>query len=300
MIEQTIISPDGHQIQTFIWPNDEAKAWVHIFHGMSEHALRYNGFAEKLVASGFAVVAHNHRGHGTSKSTILGSYANSHGWQKVLQDISIVRDDICNKELPYFIFAHSMGSFIAQSFLSKQPAAIGAVVLSGSNYQAVWLSRIGRVIAKIESVRLGKEKSSALLQFLSFGNFNQKFKPNRTEYDWLSRDGSKVDKYINDPLCGFPCSTGLWLDFFEGLIDVFTPSSIKKIQTNLPILILGGSQDPVGLMGTGLPKLLKAYEVTGQKNLTLKLYEGARHETLNETNRQEVSQDVITWFEKQI
>ncbi len=300
MIEKTILTSDGHQIQTFIWPNEKAKAWIHIFHGMAEHALRYDEFAEKLVAAGFAVVAHNHRGHGTSQSTVLGSYADTDGWQKVLQDITVVRSDVCDKKLPYFIFAHSMGSFIAQSFLSKQPETISGIILSGSNYQPVWLSRTARAIAKIESVRLGKEKSSGLLQFLSFGSFNQKFKPNRTEYDWLSRDGAEVDKYITDPLCGFPCSTSLWLDFFEGLIDVFTPSALKKIQANLPIFILGGSQDPVGLMGTGLPKLLKAYKATGQTNLTLKLYEGGRHEMLNETNKQEVSEDAITWFDKQI
>ena len=299
MIEKTIIAADGQQIQTFIWSNDQAKAWVHIFHGMAEHALRYDDFAKKLLAAGYAVVAHNHRGHGTGENTKLGSYAVNNGWQDFLTDIDVVRDEVCADELPYFVFAHSMGSFIAQSYLSGQPKAISGVVLSGSNCQPVWLSRVARGIAKIEKFRLGRDKSSGLLQFLSFGSFNQKFKPNRTEYDWLSRDAAQVDKYIADPLCGFACSTGLWIDFFDSLIDLFAPSTLKKIQADLPIFIMGGSQDPVGEMGEGLPKLRDAYAATGQKNLILKLFENGRHEMLNETNKDEVYNEVIAWLGKQ-
>lgn len=299
MIEKTILADDGCRIQAFIWPNEDAKAWVHIFHGMAEHALRYDDFARSLMAAGYAVVAHNHRGHGTGEDTVLGSYVESGGWQDFLTDITAVREAVCDDGLPYFIFGHSMGSFIAQSYLTMQPDGINGVVLSGSNYQSVWLSRIGRMVAKLESLRLGKDKSSDFLQFVSFGNFNQKFKPNRTECDWLSRDADEIDKYIADPLSGFDASTGLWMDFFDGLIDLFTPATFGKIATDLPMFILGGSDDPVGLMGKGLTKLFKAYETNGQKNLTLKIFENGRHEMLNEINKTEVYNEVIAWLEKQ-
>ena len=155
------------------------------------------------------------------------------------------------------------------------------------------------LVAKLERLRVGQLGTSKLINFLSFGSFNQAFKPNRTEFDWLSRDNTQVDKYINDPLCGFDCSTGLWCDLFSGLIDVYGKNSFKRLQKDLPVYIFGGDKDPVGLMGKGLPKLAKAYEQAGQKNVQLKLYPDGRHEMLNETNKQEVMEDVINWLDHQ-
>lgn len=299
MIEKLLNCQDGHKIQVYIWPNEKAKAWVHINHGMAEHAKRYDHFAQQLVKAGYAVVAHNHRGHGTSETTNLGSYAKDNGWQKVLGDLNVVRDEICKNELPYYLFGHSMGSFIVQSYLSHFSREIDGVILSGSNLQPVLLSKAGKFVAKIERRRLGANNSSRLLQFLSFGSFNQTFKPNRTEYDWLSRDDSQVDSYVSDPLCGFACSTGLWHDFLSALADLFKNGAIEKIQNNLPIFILGGSQDPVGMMGKGLPKLASTYKASGQKEVTLKLYQKGRHEMLNETNQSEVYSDIINWLQIQ-
>lgn len=299
MIEKIITAQDGHQIQVYIWPNHQAKAWVHINHGMAEHAKRYQHFAEQLIMAGYAVVAHNHRGHGESETTQLGSYAKDLGWTKVLKDLETVRDEVCNATLPYYLFGHSMGSFIVQSYLANSTRKIDGLVLSGSNLQSVLLSKAGKFVAKIERKRLGKDKSSRLLQFLSFGTFNQAFKPNRTEFDWLSRDNQQVDQYISDPLCGFSCSTGLWHDFLSALADLYSKGALEKVQSNLPIFIIGGSQDPVGMMGKGLPKLANAYKKAGQKQVSLKLYEKGRHEMLNENNQPEVIKDLIGWFEQQ-
>ncbi len=299
MIESVTTTKDGHQIQVYTWPNDQAKAWVHINHGMAEHAKRYHHFAEQLVMAGYAVVAHNHRGHGESDTTQLGSYAAESGWEKVLTDIEAVRDDICTDHLPYYLFGHSMGSFIVQSYLINSSRKVDGLVLSGSNLQPVLLSKAGKFVAKIERKRLGRDQSSRLLQFLSFGTFNQTFKPNRTEYDWLSRDNQQVDQYISDPLCGFSCSTGLWHDFLSALADLFSKGALDKIQKNLPIFILGGSQDPVGMMGKGLPKLAEAYKKTGQQQVSLKLYDQGRHEMLNENNKANVIKDIINWFDQQ-
>ncbi len=302
MIEQIIKAPDGHEIQTYVWPNKNAKAWIHIFHGMAEHAKRYDAFALALVAQGYAVLAHNHRGHGTSSTTVLGQFALNNGWQKVLDDLETVRTLVCDEShqasLPYYIFGHSMGSFIAQSYLTGNARNIDGVILSASNSQNVFMSQAGKQVANIEAFRLGPERPSKLLQFLSFGSFNNQFKPNRTEYDWLSRDPVEVDKYVADSLCGFSCSISLWQDFLDALAALFKQGSLNKIQTNLPILIIGGDQDPVGIMGKGLPKLANHYQTSGQKNVTLKLYPGARHELLNETNRLDVISDTLNWLSK--
>lgn len=299
MIEEIIDSKDGYQLQVFVWSNDKAKAWVHINHGMAEHAKRYQVLAEQLVAAGYAVVAHNHRGHGTSSSATLGSFGQGHDWSKVLNDLDIVRDKICNDGRAYYLFGHSMGSFIAQSYLSTSERHIDGLILSGSNLQPVGLAKLGRLVARVERLRLGQNKPSKLLQFLSFGSFNQSFKPNRTEYDWLSRLDGEVDKYISDPLCGFACSTGLWFEFLNALINLYQKGNLQNIQANLPIFILGGDKDPVGLMGKGLPKLAKAYQDAGQAQVKLTLYPDGRHEMLNELNRDVVSGDIIAWLNLQ-
>lgn len=299
MNEQVLISSDGHKIQLYIWPVARPKAWVHINHGMSEHALRYDDFAQQLVKAGYAVVAHNHRGHGNSKTTQLGSYAEHDGWGKVLADLNEVRTALCDPALPFYLFGHSMGSFIVQSYLCHYDNPIDGLILSGSNRQPVNLSYIGKLIAQFEKFRLGQNESSALMQFLSFGSFNQSCKPCRTEYDWLSRDPAQVDKYIADPLCGFACSTGLWHDLLFALVQLFKKDSLVKIQANLPILMLGGTNDPVGMMGKGLPKLASAYKSAGQNNVSMKLYPNARHEILNEVNKKEVIADIIYWLKSQ-
>jgi alpha-beta hydrolase superfamily lysophospholipase len=299
MVEQIITSADGHHIQAYVWQNKHAKAWIHINHGMAEHAKRYHTFAEQLVTAGFSVVAHNHRGHGSSDTTVLGSFGESGNWSKVLGDLETVRDVICDPDLPYYMFAHSMGSFIVQSYLTNCTRKIDGVILSGSNLQAPALSKAGRFVAKAEQLRIGRDNSSTLLQFLSFGSFNQTFKPNRTQYDWLSRDTKQVDMYINDPLCGFSCSTGLWHEFLNAMADLFKNGNLKNVQPNLPILIMGGDKDPVGMMGKGSPNLAKAYEAAGQQQVSVKVYENGRHEMLNETNAAIVSKDIISWLESQ-
>ena len=299
MIEQVVETADGYKLQVYVWPNEQAKAWVHINHGMAEHALRYKDFATQLVAEGYAVVAHNHRGHGNSETTQLGCFAQQNGWGKVLSDLDVVRDSVCSTALPFYLFGHSMGSFVVQSYLSATTRKIDGLILSASNRQPVLLSLIGKFIAKIEQIRVGKQKSSALLQFLSFGSFNQAFKPNRTAFDWLTRDNDQVDKYLADPLCGFPCSTGLWYEFISELVNLVKPETLKRIQKDLPILMVGGSQDPVGMMGKGLPKLARLYKSIGQEKVTLKIYQDARHEILNETNNEQVYLDIINWLNDQ-
>ncbi len=199
--------------------------------------------------------------------------------------------------LPIILLGHSMGSYIAQAYLLHHSASLNGAILSGSNFQPVALYRAAELIARIERARQGLRGRSALIDFLSFGSFNKAFKPNRTAFDWLSRDPVEVDKYINDPLCGFRCTNQLWVDLLGGLQQISKASNLAQIDPGLPILVIGGECDPVS-EGKRLKSLAHALREAGCQNLQLTLYPQARHEVFNETNRDVVTADVLTWLDQ--
>jgi len=173
--------------------------------------------------------------------------------------------------------------------------SVSALALSATSFNARGQLRIGHWIAWFEKVRGGKRNKSALLSKLGFGEFNKRFAPNRTEFDWLSRDENEVDKYVADPLSGADSSSQLWFDLTGGLLELSSLAALRKIRTDLPVLITGGSDDPVGGQ-KGLTRLARKFEESGHSNTTLKIYEGGRHEMLNETNRDEFSHDLTQWM----
>jgi len=297
MQQQAITTKDGRTINVRLWLAEKPQGTVHLMHGMAEHIDRYQAFAEQLQANDFDVIAHNHRGHGEEQ--IIGHYADHDGWQHLIDDIALVQDEcIRHPELPLYLLGHSMGSFIAQGFAIRHSDKLAGLILSGSNYQNPALYYAGRLVAKLEGKRKGN-RGSELMDKLSFASFNSHFKPARTDFDWLSRDPEQVDQYIADPLCGFPCSGETWHQLFNGLIEISKLSNLQKIKTELPILLFGGDKDPVGNMGKGLPKLEEKLRQSGHKSVTTHLYKDGRHEMLNEINRSDVFQDVISWLKQQ-
>jgi alpha-beta hydrolase superfamily lysophospholipase len=266
---------------------------------MAEHIKRYAEFAQFLHQQGLNVIFHNHRGHGDNE--ILGHYADQDGWSKTIQDILEVQEQcIEDQELPLFLFAHSMGSFIAQGFAIRHGGRLAGLILSGTNYQHPFMYHAGRMVAKLEKIRLKEATPSKVMDTLSFASFNSHFKPNRTESDWLSRDQVQVDKYIKDPLCGFPCSPETWLQLLSGLIEISQKDQLNKIPHSLPMYLFGGEKDPVGRMGKGIPALEQKLRQSGHENVTSKLYKEGRHEMLNETCKSEVYQDVTDWIDQQL
>jgi alpha-beta hydrolase superfamily lysophospholipase len=294
---------DGHSINILKFaPSLPAKAIVIIAHGMAEHPERYTHFAEYLTQQGFLVIAHAHRGHGHQPGGLgYGHFSDNNGWAKVLADLDQVYRWIKEQQsLPIFLLGHSMGSFIAQTFCIQFAPKLAGLILSGSNYQPAIIYRLGKWIAKIERLRVGKRHSSALLNYLAFGQFNKHFKPTKTEYDWLSRDSFQVASYCQDSLCGFQCSTQFWVDFMRGLQKISARKALNDLAKHIPILIFGGDQDPVGRYGAGLIALEKALTATGHQGVSLLLYPGGRHEMLNETNQAEVYQDISQWLQNQL
>lgn len=288
---------DGLPLTARVWIADSPKATIQILHGMAEHCERYQPFAEYLQAQGFNLIAHNHRGHG--ERLPQGHFKDSDGWKAVLEDVSSVQK-LANPNLPIFLFGHSMGSFIARSWAANYAHKLKGLILSGSNQQNPALFYMARTLAKGLSLVNGQKAPSKLMDFLSFGEFNKAFKPNKTQFDWLSGDETAVQAYINDPQCGFLCSTQFWVDFMGGLIEVNKIGSLEKLPNSLPVLLLSGEKDPVGRMGKGVPLLAQKLYQTGHSKVELKLYPDGRHEMLNEVNAAQVFADILQWLEKSL
>ncbi len=295
---------DAEEIKVRQWlPETKPRAIVHILHGMAEHSARYEPFALFLNKSGIGVYAHDHRGHGklAKEKNQLGHFADDHGWSLVLDDVAKVQSWIHNHHpnLPLFLLGHSMGSFITQAYMMNAKGTAAGCIIVASNGKVGPLLSLGRTLAQLEAWRQGKRGKSRLLHALSFGDFNRKFKPKRTDFDWLSRDPENVDRYLQDTLCGFMCSNQFWLDFLGGLKAIEDMINLAKIPKDLPILVLAGTEDPVGKQGKGVKKLLQTYSVIGLTEVESIFYPGARHEILNETNKMDVYNDILTWIERQ-
>jgi alpha-beta hydrolase superfamily lysophospholipase len=254
------------------------------------------------VASGIIVVAHNHRGHGENcDNESLGHYADKDGWNKVIADALLVQNDAREDyaDLPVVLMGHSMGSYIAQSFVMRHPQNVSQLILSASTYAPRLRLRLGKLLATFDAWRHGPRHRSEMLNQMSFGDFNKRFAPNRTDFDWLSRDEHEVDRYIDDPLCGAPSSSQLWRDLTGGMLEITSKRAVASVPNNIPLLVLGGQFDPVG-GEKGLTLLADAYRKTGHEDVTLRVYADGRHEMLNETNWDEVTKDIIRWIEDRI
>ena len=265
---------------------DSTLGLVQISHGMAEHKGRYQEFINFLNLNGFHVVIHDHRGHGERIfENKIGFFDQEDGWNLVVNDLLDIHLDTNKRfpNIPKILLGHSMGSWIGLSALQKKNL-FDAAMLSGSSYPNPSETFMQKLLLKIEMFRLGKNGYSRLLHRIIFGGFNSRFQNTNTPNDWLSQDAERVEDYTNDPLCGFVVTNQLWFDLIEGIKLVFDQKNLSLIKKNIPILVFSGSDDPVGAMGKGTSKLHKCLMENECKS-ELYLVDGARHETLNETNR---------------
>ncbi len=275
---------------------------VQISHGMSEEAGRYKRFANYLTDNGYIVYINDHRGHGKSAENInrIGILAQKDGIHCIAKDLNkltkIIKAE--NNGLPIFLFSHSMGSFAAQKYIIDYSEDIDGVILSGTNGLHGIEVDLGFLVAKVMSKIQGREKKAYLIDKLAFGGFNKKFKPNKSEFDWLSRDFKEVEKYIENEYCGVVFSNGYFYDLFKLFKEIRNINNLKKINSKLPIYIFAGDKDPVGKFGKGITKLYENYKKVGIENVEFKLYSGGRHEMLNEINKDEVINDTINWIKQ--
>jgi alpha-beta hydrolase superfamily lysophospholipase len=300
-IKFSLTAADGVEIQVDGWlPDGPPLAVVQIVHGLAEHAGRYGRLAQALTLAGYAVYAIHLRGHGrTAKSpSDLGHFADRGGWQKVVDDLRQLHQRIGDRHAgkPVILLGHSMGSALARDFMARYGGELAGVVLSASSGQPTPLAFAGRLVARFERLRLGLRGHSGLLESLTFDAFNKKFAPVRTKFDWLSRDPAEVDKYAADPLCGFPASVQLWIDLLDAGARIARLSTLKTVPPNLPVYVISGTHDPVSEGTRTLEPLLAQYRQAGLQRVQHKFYPEARHELFNETNRDEVTQDLIAWL----
>ena len=296
---------DGARLLVYRWlPSAPPKAVVQIAHGLAEHAGRYHRLATTLAANGYAVYANDHRGHGrtATRPSDLGFFAKRDGWNKCVGDLWSLHQQVSadHRGRPVILIGHSMGSFLAQDFITRHGAALAGVVLSGSAGAPNALVTVARLIARLERLRLGAGGKSGLMRTIAFAPYSWQFRPVRTPYDWLSRDSAEVDKYIADPLCGFRPSAQLWIDMLDALGPIADPERQKRIPKQLPIYVLAGDRDPVSGNAKSLQQLVNAYRRAGLSQVTCKFYAGGRHNMFDETNRAQVIGDLLTWMDQLI
>ena len=284
-------------------PDGQAKAVVQIVHGVAEHIARYDGFARFLCDNGFAVYGHDHLGHGKSV-TANGTpvyFGDGNTWETVTDDIKGLQNIIKERfgGLPLFLMGHSMGSFLARSFLIRYPGQVSGAVIMGTGWQPGYMLAGGLAISFLFSHFKTPYATSDFVTKLAFGAYNKAFAPARTPVDWLSADRGNVDRYIADPLSGNDTTVGLFNQMLKGIRFNQRKENLKKMDKNTPVLFISGEDDPVGNMMKGVAASKTAFEKAGVKDLTLISYKGLRHEILNESSQnQTVYADLLGWFNK--
>ncbi|MFW5986333.1 MAG: alpha/beta hydrolase [Halanaerobiales bacterium] len=289
---------DGTQLHVYKWESklSATRGAVLIVHGMAEHAGRYDEFASHLTEAGYTVFAHDQRGHGKTAEKFgeFGFIAPDNGWQKLVKDIESLMDFIddetsCNS---LFLFGHSMGSLLVRNVMTRGKELNG-VILSGTMRHPGLKLVLARILARFIAFLRGKKFRSHLLHYLTLGSYDIEIK-----YDWLTRESTEVEKYSDDPACGFLFTAEFYCNLFRGLEKIYSPEVLDNIAEDLPVFIISGAYDPVGEEGKGVLAVFQQMVELGLKDIKYKLYPGARHELLHETNKEVVIDDVLEWLKK--
>jgi alpha-beta hydrolase superfamily lysophospholipase len=299
-------STDGESICYYKWeanPNVPFKGVVQIAHGLGEHAGRYDHIAHLLQEEGYAVYANDHRAHGKTAEIkrLFGYYDGNDYFEDCVEDMNAL-SSLMKSEHPqskFILFGHSMGSLLSRKYVTKYGNDLDALILSGTASFIKGLGNIGLITATTVTAFRGRARGNNLLKSFFFGEFNKKFKPNRTKLDWISSDEAQVDLFEKDPYRVEDFSLSVFLDIIKNTKKLNKPEAFKATPKDLPILMFSGDKDPVGEMGKGVTRVAKQYKKRGINDFTFNLYEGGRHEMLNEINAEEVEKELLGWLRKQ-
>ena len=285
-------------------PDGQVRAVVQIMHGIAEHISRYDDFMAFLASNGFVAVGTDHLGHGQSieKPEQMGFFAEKNGWDYIIKDEEILR--LAMKQtypnVPFVLFGHSMGSFMARTHIIRYPGGFDAAIISGTGNQGAALVNSGLFMGNLVTALKGAHHYSKFLNNLAFGSYNKIYENPRTEYDWLTRDTEVVDKYIADPLCGFIPTCSLFRDMMTGVKFITNVNNLKSMKKDMPVYFMSGDKDPVGECGKGVKLAYENFKKAGMKDVSIKLYKDGRHEMLNEINKAEVYADILAWINSRI
>ena len=283
----------GVELACYEWSVEKPKKQLIIIHGLAEHAVRYDDFAQYLNKNGISVYSMDLRGHGKSIHDGLGVFSKKNGWRIVVEDISKLYTHVKNlhPELEIVLFGHSMGSIFSRAILQISDTKYEKYILSGVTVSKPGLRDVAPFLASL----FPKNKPAKVLDSLTFGDYSKAFKPNRTSFDWLSRDEKQVDKYVEDQKCGFVASGSMFKDIASMLLFTLKEENIKSMPKNTPIFIVSGHNDPCGSFGYDANFLTESYKKAGLK-ASYKLYKDARHELVNEINNKEIYSDISEYI----
>lgn len=279
------VGHNGKELPAVLWlPEGEVKTVLQITHGMTEHMGRYEPFAEYLTPLGIAVAGFDLRGHGKNPGDPNVASSGEGGWDASVEDMRLFFELLEQRfpEIPHYMLGFSLGSFLLREYLGKYPEGIAGAIIMGTGYQPGWLLSVMMGIVKGQINKAGFDDTTDLVKLLSFGTYNQKFKPNRTTADWLCADQDELDKYLADPLVRKDISAGLFWELLGSMKRTGNPDTYKTWAKNMPILLLSGQNDPVGDFEKGVQTVYNHMVKTGMKNVPLRLVPGARHDLLHE------------------
>ncbi|MCB1457527.1 MAG: alpha/beta hydrolase [Nitratireductor sp.] len=300
--QQSLSSPTGATLNLYVQQAvGTPRAVIQVNHGMAEHAARYARFAAFLSQNGYACLAHDHRGHGytSAPDAPRGVFARTGGWETVIADVAAVNAFARQTfpGTPVVAFGHSMGAIIAMNHVLRHAATVDAAAIWNSSFDDNLLAAIGTLLLRMERMFKGSDVPSSLAPKLTFDAWNARFRPNRTRFDWLSRDEAEVDKYVADPLCGFDVSVGLWLDVISGVQYAAKTGNLAALPRNLPFHMLGGRHDPASDQGQSIARLAAKLLDTGVEDVSVELLDDTRHECLNDLGRDQVMAGFVHWLD---
>ena len=291
---QTASSLDGETITYSCWSDGTGpKATLQIVHGMEEHVLRYAPLAEYLVENGVKVYGHDQLGHGRSiGKNGPGFIAESNGDERLIDDVGIIASIIekNNPSIPHFILGHSMGSFVVRRYMTRKDQSINGYIVMGTGNTSGFVAGLGRRIADKGCRKQGPGSFSDTLDKMVLGGYDKKFDGD-VKNRWLSTDMGSVEAYNSDPLCGFRFTNSAYRDLMTMLVDLAKKKDFERIDTSVPVLFQSGAEDPLN-RGKAVDKVASALASYGIPT-KVKLYEGCRHEILNDSLREEVQKDIL-------
>lgn len=295
---------DGRSsIHAIVWtPYAQPIGILQLIHGMSEHIERYDPFARFMAERGFVVCGHDHIGHGKSvpSKDDLGHMPVENGADVLVEDADTLRsimERAYGTQLPYFAFGHSMGSFTLRVYLTRHGEGLAGAILCGTGQKPRIASLAGNVLSRVGSVLHGERAQSEMIHSLADGAFSRAIKDPCTEFDWISASRENVDDYIADELNGFPFTLGGYASLTELTYLAADLEAAKRIPHDLPLLFIAGADDPVGDMGRGVRAAADMVRAAGAVDVEVILYDGMRHEILNEKESMAVFQDVLHWVQ---
>jgi len=285
-------------------PNGDVKAILQISHGMIEFIDRYEDFAKYLNSKGILVVGNDHLGHGGSVNNVdeWGYFAKENGNEVLIEDLYTLTKLTKQEypDIPYFMLGHSMGSFYARQYIAKYGNELNGCIVMGTGNEPAIKVKFAMLLCRIIALFKGWKYRSTFINDMAFGAYNKMFEPNRTRVDWLSKDESIVDKYINEPRCNFMFTLNGYYNMFKGIARLSDKEVLGSVPKNLPVFFVSGQDDPVGSCGKEVQLAYNNLCKAGVQDVLMKLYPNDRHEILNELDKQTVYTDLYEWLMSKI